>query len=85
MSRHAFTFHYVDLLLMLGLALVFLGLWLIRVSVRELLAQAALTMTGHLRRRPDPAVERALRTAFAEVDRELAGILGHRTPRGNLD
>jgi hypothetical protein len=85
MSRHALSVHYVDVLPMLGLALVFLWLWLRGVSVRGLCAYAALTVTGYLRRRPDPAVERALRAAFTELDRDLAEILGDRTPRDTPD
>jgi hypothetical protein len=81
MPRHVLSVHYVDVLPMLGLALVFLWLRLTRVSVRELCAYAALTVTGYLRPRPDPAVEHALRVAFAELDRDLAAILGDRTPR----
>jgi hypothetical protein len=81
MTRHVPSVRYVDVLSMLGLGLVFLWLWLTGVSVRELCASAALTVTGYLRPRPDPAVERALRAAFAELDRDLAGILGHRIPR----
>jgi hypothetical protein len=69
---------------MLGLALVFRWLRLTRVSVRELCADAALTVTGYLRRRPDPAVEHALRAAFADLDRDLAGILGDRARRNTL-
>jgi hypothetical protein len=80
MSRHVLSVHYVDVLPMLGLALAFLWLWLSGVSVRELCAYAALTVSGYLRRRPDPAVEHALRAAFADFDRDLAGILGDRTP-----
>jgi hypothetical protein len=49
-------------------------------SFGDFLAHAALTVSGHLRRRPDPACESALRAAFAELDAELAAILGHRTP-----
>jgi hypothetical protein len=85
MSQRLLSVHYVDILLMLGIALAFLGLRLARVNVRELYAQAALTVTGYLRPRPDPAIEHALRTAFADVDRELAEILGDRTPRDVLD
>ena len=81
MSRHVLSVHYVDVLPMLGLALVFLCLWLTGVSLRGLCAYAALTVTGYLRPRPDPAVERALRAAFSELDRDLALILGDRTPR----
>ena len=44
----------------------------------DFLANAALTVSGHLRRRPDPASESALRAAFAELDAELAVILGNR-------
>jgi hypothetical protein len=85
MSRHVLSVHYVDVLPMLGLAMVFLWLRLIGVSVRERCAHAALTVTGYLRPRPDPAVERALRTAFADLDRDLAEILGDRTPPNTLD
>ena len=85
MSRHVLSVHYVDVLPMLGLALVFLWLRLIRVSVRGLCANAALTVTGYLRPRPDPAIEEALRTAFADLDRDLARILGDRTPRNTPD
>lgn len=85
MSRHVLSVHYVDVLPMLGLALVFLWLWLSGVSVRELCADAALTVTGYLRPRPDPAVEDALRAAFTELDRDLAAILGDRTPRNTPD
>jgi hypothetical protein len=69
---------------MLGLALMFLWLRLIGVSVRARFAHAALTITGYLRPRPDPAVEDALRTAFADLDRDLARILGDRTPAPHL-
>jgi hypothetical protein len=85
MSRHVLSVHYVDVLPMLGLAMVFLWLRLIGVSVRERCAHAALTVTGYLRPRPDPAVERALRTAFADLDRDLAEVLGDLTPRNTLD
>jgi hypothetical protein len=44
----------------------------------DFLAHAAHTVSGYLRRRPDPACENALRTAFAELDAELAAILGNR-------
>src|ERR1700753_1198482 len=81
MARHVLSVRYMDVLPMLGLALVFLWFRLARVSVREVCAHAALTVTGYLRPRPDPALERALRTAFADLDRDLAAILGDRTPR----
>jgi hypothetical protein len=53
-------------------------------SFRDLLGHAALTVSGHLRRRPDPECESALRAAFAELDAELAEILGDRVKRGVL-
>jgi hypothetical protein len=53
-------------------------------SFRDLLGHAALTVSGHLRRRPDPACESALRAAFAELDAELADILGDRVQPGVL-
>jgi hypothetical protein len=84
MARHMFSVHYVDVLLMLGLALAFLWLRLIGVSVRTMFANAALTVSGYLRPRPNPAVEDALRTAFADLDRDLARILGDRTPAAHL-
>ena len=85
MSRHVLSVHYVDVLPMLGLALAFLWLRLVGVSVRGACAHAALTVTGYLRPRPDPAVEHALRTAFADLDRDLAAILGDRAPRNTPD
>ena len=74
-----------DVLAVLGIATVFLCAGLTRVSVRDLGARAALTVTGYLRPRPDPAAEQALRAAFAELDRDLAEILGDRTVRGHAD
>jgi hypothetical protein len=53
-------------------------------SVRDLFGNAALTVSGHLRRAPDPACESALRAAFAELDAELAEILGDRIQPGLL-
>jgi hypothetical protein len=46
--------------------------------VRDLAARAILSLTGYLRARPDPWLERALRRAFAEFDRELAIIMRDR-------
>jgi hypothetical protein len=48
-------------------------------SFGDFVAHVALTVSGHLRRRPDPACESALRAAFAELDAELAVILDSRT------
>jgi hypothetical protein len=84
MSPHVLSVHHRDVLPVLGLALLFPWLWLTGTSARERFADAALTVTGYLRRRPDPALERELRAAFAELDRSLAGILGDRTPRNLL-
>jgi hypothetical protein len=47
-------------------------------SFGDFVAHVAHTVSGHLRRRPDPACESALRAAFAELDAELAAILGNR-------
>ncbi|HTR92492.1 MAG TPA: hypothetical protein VMI73_12195 [Trebonia sp.] len=82
MSQHsALSVSSYDVLALLGIATVFLWMRLTRVSVRDLGARAALTVTGYLRPRPDPAAEQALRAAFAELDRDLAEILGDRTVR----
>lgn len=85
MMRHTLTFRYVDVLPMLSLALIFLWLWLNGVNLREQLANAVLTITGYLRRRPDPAIEHALRVAFTNLDKELAAIIGDRNPRRTFD
>jgi hypothetical protein len=85
MLRHVISVHYVDALPMLGIALVFLWLQLTRTCIRERLAAAALTVTGYFRPRPDPMIEHTLRTAFTDLDRELAAILGDRTPYNTLD
>jgi len=86
MSRHDLNVHYVDVLPMLSLALVFLWLRLIGVSVRERCENAVLAVTGYLRPRPDPAVENALRVVFADLDRDLTQILGdRRIPRTRPD
>jgi hypothetical protein len=71
MSRHVLHANYADVLPMLGAAMVLLLL-----SVRERCAQAMLTVTGYFRPRPARVVENALRAAFAELDRDLAALLG---------
>lgn len=60
----------------------FLMLWLLLsgYSIRGLSAKAILSLTGHLRARPDPWLEGALREAFAEFDRELAAIMQDKGP-----
>jgi hypothetical protein len=85
MSRHDFNVHYVDVPPKLGLALAFDKLLIIGVSLRELCANVTLTVTGYLRPRPDPALENGLRAAFADLDRDLAEILGDRIPRNRPD
>ena len=80
MSRHVLHVNYVDVLPMLGAAVIFLWLMLSGVSVRYRCAQAVLTVTGYLRPRPARSVEEALRAAFAELDRDLAALLGDRNP-----
>lgn len=81
MSRHFLHANYVGLLPVLGAVIAFTWLTLARVSARQWCAQAALTITGHLRRRPARSVESALLAAFAELDKDLAALLGDRNPR----
>ncbi|MGH3263664.1 MAG: hypothetical protein ACRDNS_16915 [Trebonia sp.] len=80
MSRCLLSVHREEALPLFGFVLASSWLWLTGTSVRVLIRNAALTLTGHLRRRPDPAVEREVRAAFAELDRDLADVLGDRTP-----
>ena len=79
MSRHV-PVNYADVLPMLGAAML-IWLLLAGVSVRQRCAQAMLTMTGYLRPRPARAAENTLRAAFAELDMDLAALLGDRNPR----
>ena len=81
MSRRVLHVNYVDVLPMLGAATDLPLAQLARVSVRQRCAQAMLTVTGHLRPRPARSVEDALRAAFAELDKDLAALLGDRNPR----
>ena len=80
MSRHVLHVKYVDVLPILGAAVIFRWLVLSGVSVRHRCAQAVVTVTGYLRPRPARSVEEALRAAFAELDRDLAALLGDRNP-----
>jgi hypothetical protein len=80
MSRHALV-NYADVLPMLGAAMLLLWLLLARVSVRQRCAQAMLTVTGYFRPRPPRAMENALRAAFAELDKDIAALLGDRAAR----
>ena len=78
MAQGGITVPYVDGLGLLAAA--FLVLWL-RLSGRspgQLCAAAALTVSGYLRRRPDRATETRVRTAVAELDRDLDAVLGQR-------
>ncbi len=81
MSRHVLHEYYVKVLPMLGVAVIFLRLMLACVGVRQRCARAVLTVTGYLRPRPARSVEDALRAAFAELDRDLAALLGDRNAR----
>jgi hypothetical protein len=78
MSRHVRHVNYVEVLPILGGAMVLPWIRLARVSVRERCAQAVLTVTGYLRPRPARTDEDALRAAFAELDRDLALLLADR-------
>lgn len=76
---HSPGIQFAGAFVMLGMGL--LAFWLLRSgqNIRALLARAILSLTGHLRTRPDPWLEGTLRAAFAEFDRELALILRDRT------
>jgi hypothetical protein len=55
-------------------------------SIKELSSRAITSLSGHLRARPDPWLECALRDAFSEFDRELTAILRDRNlTRGQED
>lgn len=69
---------YTGVSLMFGAALLVLWLLLAGYRIKNLPAKALLTLTGHLRARPDPWLECALRTALADFDRELTTILQDR-------
>lgn len=70
--------HYTSVSVMFGAGLLVLWLLLAGYSIRGLSARAILTLSGHLRARPDPWLESRLRAAFADFDRELAAILHDR-------
>jgi hypothetical protein len=81
MTRYAFNVPYVDGLGLLSAAMVILWLRLMGFCPRELYGRALLTVSGYLRRPPDRAAENTLRAVFADIDRDLAGILGDRSRR----
>jgi hypothetical protein len=74
--------HYTSVSVMFGAGLLMLWLLLTGYSIRDLSARAILSLTGHLRARPDPWLESALRKAFTDFDRELAAILHDRAHKG---
>jgi hypothetical protein len=75
--------HYTSVSVMFGAGLLVLWLLLAGYSIRDLSARAILSLTGHLRARPDPWLERALRKALTDFDRELTTILHDRAhPKG---
>jgi hypothetical protein len=80
MARHA---PYVPCLatLLLSAAALMVALRLMRVNLREIFEEAALTAGGYLHSRPDEATDKRLRAVFTEFDRDLSAILGDRTPR----
>jgi hypothetical protein len=69
--------HYISVSV-LGAGLLTLWLLVSGYNIRDLSARAICGLTGHLRARPDPWLESALRAAFAEFDRELTVILRDR-------
>jgi len=75
---HSLSIRYTGISVMFGIGLFTLWLLLAGYSLKSFPARAILAVTGHLRARPDPCLEGALRTAFAEFDRELAVILQDR-------
>ena len=82
---HAFSTPYTEVSVILGIGLAAVWLRLLCTGVKELCGQAALIFSGYLHRRPDPAFERSLRDAFAELDAELSAVLSDRSesrPRG---
>lgn len=74
----ALGIRYDSISLMVGAGMLMLWPPLASYGLRDLSARAILSLTGHLRGRPDPWLEGALRKAFAEFDRELAVILHDR-------
>ena len=76
---HSLDIHYTHVSIMFGIAFFTLWLVLAGYSIRNLSARAIFSLSGYLRTRPDPWLEGALRTAFAEFDRELAMIMQDRS------
>lgn len=85
MVHHAVSVPYSGISAMLGLALVVLWLQLCGKNLRDVFTQAALALSGYLRPRPDKALECTLRSAFTQLDKELAAVLGERpVPRPHV-
>lgn len=80
MLPHAVVVHDADVAPMLGLAMFFLWVRLTGLCVREACTQLMLTIGGYFRPRPDPAAENALRTGFADLDRQLTALMDQRLP-----
>jgi len=74
----AVSISYSSVSLMVGAGLLTLWLLLPRYNIKELSSRAFTSLSGHLRARPDPWLEHALRDAFSKFDRELAAILHDR-------
>jgi hypothetical protein len=66
---------YAGVSVMLGIGFLVAWLAFAGYRVRNFPARAILSLSGHLRPRPDPWLEVSLRAAFAEFDRELTLIL----------
>ena len=80
MPRHSFDVTLADTLLMLSVAIGFLWLKLLGINVKERCTEVMLSTLGYLRPRPNPAAEAVLRASFAELDKDLAAVLGDRRP-----
>jgi hypothetical protein len=78
MDHHGLNVTYADISVMLGLGLIIAWLRLRGRDLSAAVSPALLCLSGHLRRRPDQAMECALRTAFTQLDEELAVVLGDR-------
>src|ERR1700693_3126810 len=78
MGNNGLNVTYVNISVMLGLALLIVWLWLRGRKLRTPFSQAMLCLSGYLRPRPDQAMECALRTAFTQLDEELALVLDGR-------
>ena len=72
---HLAGIHSGSVPMMVGAGLFMSWLLLAGYRIRDLPARAVLSLAGHLRPRPDPWLEGALRSAFAEFDRELSAVL----------